>query len=55
MTSVDEDPKRLVEMYTLLLEERDKIILAPTADYPDFLQHGNVNPGIIPFFVTAHP
>src|SRR5712672_696582 len=50
MTSVDEDPKRLVEMYTRLLEKRDKIILAPTADYPDFLQHGNSNPGTTPFF-----
>jgi hypothetical protein len=48
MTSVDEDPKRLVEMYTRLLEERYKIMLAPTADYPDFLRHGN------PFFWALH-
>lgn len=50
MTSVDEDPKRLVEVYTRLLEERHKIMLAPTADYPDFLRHGKSNLGSIPFF-----
>jgi hypothetical protein len=49
MTSVDEDPKRLVEMYTRFLEERDKILLAPTADYPDFLQGGSYNPISIAF------
>src|SRR5947209_2128900 len=46
MTSVDEDPKRLVEMYARLLDERDKIILAPTAEYPDFLPHD-------PFFLAV--
>ncbi len=53
MTSVDEDPKRLVEMYTRLLEERHKIMLAPTAPYPDFLQYGNRNLGSIPFSWTV--
>src|SRR4051812_17628069 len=44
MASVDEDPKRLVEMYAQLLEERAKIMLVPTAAYPDFLWHGTYPP-----------
>jgi hypothetical protein len=44
MASVYEDPKRLVEMYAQLVEERAKFLLAPTATYPDFLWHGTYPP-----------
>src|SRR4051794_6718923 len=43
MTSVDEDPKRLVEMYAQFVEVRQKFLLANTADYPEFVQQGWFN------------
>src|SRR3954452_20780520 len=54
MASVDEDPKRLVEMYTRLLEERGETTLAPTADYPDFMARYSYPPISIAFYWMAH-